>query len=205
MGFYQDRIVPWLTHLAMRQAQLVPYRTRVASGATGRVLELGIGPGLNLAFYGANVTEVIGLDPSPKLLEIARDAGRKRAAPLELIEGSAEAIPLENSSVDTVVTTWTMCSIPDVSRALSEARRILRPGGQLLFVEHGRAPEASVQWWQDRLTPPWKVVTGGCHLNRAIADLIGGSGFAVQDLDVGYMPGPRPMTFMYEGRAVPRQ
>ncbi|OAF17826.1 class I SAM-dependent methyltransferase [Bradyrhizobium neotropicale] len=204
MSFYQDRILPWLTQLAMRQPYLVPYRTRVASAATGRVLELGIGPGLNLGFYGPGVTQIIGIDPSPRLLEIARDAGRQHASRLELIEGSAEAIPLENASVDTVVTTWTMCSIPDVSRALSEARRILKPGGQLLFVEHGRAPEASVQWWQDRLTPPWKVIAGGCHLNRAIADLIRGNGFAVEDLDVGYMPGPKPMTFMYEGRALPR-
>jgi len=204
MGFYQDRIVPWLTHLAMRQAQLVPYRTRVASGATGRVLEIGIGPGLNLAFYGPDVTEVIGLDPSPKLLEIARDASRKSMAPLELIEGSAEAIPLENSSVDTVVTTWTMCSIPDVSRALLEARRVLRPGGKFLFVEHGRAPEPRVQWWQDRLTPPWKRLSCGCHLNRAIADLIGSNGFAVEDLHLGYAPGPKPMAFMYEGQAAPR-
>ncbi|OAE97362.1 phospholipid methyltransferase [Bradyrhizobium centrolobii] len=204
MSFYQDRILPWLTHLAMRQAQLVPYRTRVASRATGRVLELGIGPGLNLGFYGPSVTQIIGIDPSPKLLEIARDAGRQHASRLELIQGSAEAIPLENSSVDTVVTTWTMCSIPDVSRALLEARRILKPGGQLLFVEHGRAPEPSVQWWQDRLTPPWKSFTGGCHLNRAIADLIRSNGFAVQDLNVGYMAGPKPMAFIYEGRALPR-
>ncbi|MEK9281477.1 class I SAM-dependent methyltransferase [Bradyrhizobium sp. ISRA442] len=203
MSFYQDRMLPWLTHLAMRQAQLVPYRTRVASAATGRVLELGIGPGLNLGFYGPSVTQIIGIDPSSKLLEIARDAGRRHASHLELIEGSAEAIPLENASVDTVVTTWTMCSIPDVSRALSEARRILKPDGQLLFVEHGRAPEARVQWWQDHLTPPWKVIAGGCHLNRAIADLIRGNGFAVHDLHVGYMRGPKPMTFMYEGRALP--
>ncbi|RXG89711.1 class I SAM-dependent methyltransferase [Bradyrhizobium zhanjiangense] len=204
MSFYQDRILPWLTQLAMRQAQLVPYRTRVASAATGRVLELGIGPGLNLGFYGPSVTQIIGIDPSPKLLEVARNAGRQHVSRLDLIEGSAEAIPLESSSVDTVVTTWTMCSIPNVNRALSEARRILKPGGQLLFVEHGRAPEPSVQWWQDRLTPPWKVIAGGCHLNRAIADLIRTNGFAVQDLNVGYMRGPKPMTFMYEGRALPR-
>ncbi|RZN08031.1 SAM-dependent methyltransferase [Bradyrhizobium genosp. SA-3] len=204
MSFYQDRILPWLTQLAMRQAQLVPYRTRVASAATGRVLELAIGPGLNLGFYGPSVTQIIGIDPSPKLLEVARNAGRQHASRLDLIEGSAEAIPLESSSADTVVTTWTMCSIPNVNRALSEARRILKPGGQLLFVEHGRAPEPSVQWWQDRLTPPWKVIAGGCHLNRAIADLIRTNGFAVQDLNVGYMRGPKPMTFMYEGRALPR-
>ncbi|WP_354221324.1 class I SAM-dependent methyltransferase [Bradyrhizobium sp. F1.4.3] len=204
MGFYQDRILPWLTHLAMRQAQLVPYRTRVASGATGRVLEMGIGPGLNLPFYGSGVEQIIGLDPSPRLLDIARDAGRTSMAPLELIEGTAEAIPLETASIDTVVTTWTMCSIPDIDRALSEARRVLKPGGKLLFVEHGRAPEPSMQWWQDHLTPPWKRLAGGCHLNRPIAELIGNNGFAVEDLQLGYMPGPKPMAFIYEGQAAPR-
>jgi ubiquinone/menaquinone biosynthesis C-methylase UbiE len=204
MNFYEDKILPWLTNIAMRQAQLIPYRTRVASGATGRVLELGIGPGLNLPFYGPSVKEVIGLDPSPKLLEIARDAGRRTTVPLELIEGSAEAIPLETRSIDTVVTTWTMCSIPDAGRALSEARRVLKPGGKLLFVEHGRAPEPRIQWWQDLMTPPWKRLAGGCHLNRPIAELIGNNGFAVEDLQVGYMPGLKPMAFIYEGQAAPR-
>jgi ubiquinone/menaquinone biosynthesis C-methylase UbiE len=204
MSLYQDTILPWLTHLAMRQAQLVPYRTRVASGATGQVLEMGIGPGLNLPFYGPHVERIIGLDPSPKLLEIARDAGRRSEVPLELIEGTAEAIPLETGSIDTVLTTWTMCGIPDVNSALSEARRVLKPGGKLLFVEHGRAPEPRVQWWQDHLTPPWKCLAGGCHLNRAIADLIRNNGFAVEELHLGYVKGPKPMTFMYEGQAVSR-
>ncbi|MDE2379243.1 class I SAM-dependent methyltransferase [Bradyrhizobium sp.] len=204
MSFYRDTIVPWLTHLAMRQAQLVPYRSRVASGATGRVLEMGIGPGLNLPFYPPAVTAVIGLDPSASLLQIARDASRSSAVPVELIEGTAEAIPLERASVDTVVTTWTMCSIPNLGQALSEARRILKPGGKLLFVEHGRAPEPRVQWWQDHLTPPWKCISGGCHLNRAIAELIRESGFSIEDLHQGYIQGPKPMTFLYEGTAVPR-
>jgi ubiquinone/menaquinone biosynthesis C-methylase UbiE len=204
MSFYQNTVLPWLTHLAMRQEQLVPFRSRVASGATGRVLEMGIGPGLNLPFYGPAVTEIIGLDPSPQLLGIARDASRKSAVPVELVEGTAEAMPLETASVDTVLTTWSMCSIPDVGRALSEARRVLKPGGKLLFVEHGRAPEPRVQWWQDRLTPPWQWLAGGCHLNRAIADLIRGNGFAIEELHQGYIQGPRPMTFMYEGMAAPR-
>src|SRR5262249_18176438 len=132
----------------------------------------------------------------------AAEAGA--AVSLELIEGSAEAIPLENGSVDTVVTTWTMCSIPNVDRALSEARRVLRPGGKLLFVEHGLAPEQRVQWWQDHLTPAWARLSGGCHLNRAIADIVRESGFDLNNLQVGYMPGLRPMTFTYEGQATPR-
>ena len=204
MSFCRNHFLPWLINLSMSQRQFVPYRTRVVSGATGRVLEIGIGSGLNLPFYGPSVKQVIGLDPSAKLLEMARAAEAGGAVSLELIEGSAEAIPLENGSVDTVVTTWTMCSIPNVDRALSEARRVLRPGGKLLFVEHGLAPEPRVQWWQDHLTPAWARLSGGCHLNRAIADIVRKSGFNLNNLQVGYMPGLRPMTFTYEGQATPR-
>ena len=151
MGFYRDQIIPWLIHLSMRQPRLSPYRSRVVSAASGRVLEIGIGSGLNLPFYGNKVSELIGLDPSAKLLDMIRGAGGRRSAPLELIKGTAEAIPLDGRSVDTVVTTWTMCTIPEVRRALQEMCRVLRPGGCLMFVEHGRAPEPRVRWWQDRL------------------------------------------------------
>jgi ubiquinone/menaquinone biosynthesis C-methylase UbiE len=201
MGFYLDRIVPSLIHLAMRNRNLAPYRRRVVSEATGRVLEIGVGSGLNLPFYGEGVSLVVGLDPSPKLLAMARETARRSAMPLELIEGSAEAIPIEDRSIDTVVTTWTLCSVPEAARALQEMRRVLRPGGRLLFVEHGRAPEPSVHWWQDRLTPMWKHLSGGCHLNRAIGQLIENAGFRIEHLDNGYMRGPKPMTFMYEGSA----
>ena len=132
---------------------------------------------------------------------MARGAGRKAGGAIELVEGSAEAVPLEDRSVDTVVTTWTLCSIPDPRRALAEMRRVLRPGGRFLFVEHGLAPDPKVRWWQDRITPAWKRVGGGCHLNRAIAQLIEEAGFQFERLDTGYMRGPKPMTFMYEGRA----
>jgi ubiquinone/menaquinone biosynthesis C-methylase UbiE len=204
MGFYQERILPWLVHLSMRQRRLAPYRSRVVSNATGRVLELGIGSGLNLPFYGNMVAEIIGLEPSAKLLAMANEAARKSQIPLRLVEGTAEAIPMENQSVDAVVTTWTMCSIPEIQSALQEMRRVLRPGGRLLFVEHGRAPEPGVRWWQDHLTPAWKHLSGGCHLNRAIEELIENAGFRIEWLDKGYMQGPRPMTFMYEGSARPR-
>jgi ubiquinone/menaquinone biosynthesis C-methylase UbiE len=137
----------------MRQRRLAPYRDRVVSNATGRVLEVGIGSGLNLPFYGNAVAEIIGLEPSPKLVEMANNAARQTPIPLRLIEGTAEAIPIEDHSVDAVMTTWTMCSIPEIQSALKEMRRVLRPGGRLFFVEHGRAPEPGVRWWQDRLTP----------------------------------------------------
>ena len=203
MGFYQDRMLPRLIDLAMRQSRLVPYRSRVVRAATGRVLEIGIGSGLNLPFYGKAITQVLGLDPSPKLLDMARNAATRTSIPLDLVQGSAKDIPIEDRSIDTVVTTWTLCSIPEARHALAEMRRVLKPSGQLLFVEHGRAPERRVQWWQDHLTPAWKHLSGGCHLNRPISDLLQNAGFRIERLDMGYMSRPKLMTFMYEGSARP--
>jgi ubiquinone/menaquinone biosynthesis C-methylase UbiE len=203
MGFYQNQILPRLIHLAMGQEDLKAYRGRVVARAAGRVLEIGIGSGLNMPFYGNSVKEVIGLDPSAQLLAMAQRAVRPRI-PIEFIEGSAEVIPLEDQSVDAVLTTWTLCSIPDAARGLREMRRVLKVGGVLLFAEHGRAPEAGVRWWQDRLTPVWKRLGGGCHLNRPIGDLIASAGFRLERLENSYIRGPRPLTYMYEGSARPR-
>ena len=203
MSFYQDKILPWLIDQAMRQRPLAAYRNRVVSAARGRVLEIGIGSGRNLPFYGAGIDRIIGLDPSPRLLQMTRDAAKDRSLRLELVEGSAEALPIDDHSIDTVVTTWTLCSIPEARRALEEMRRVLKPGGQLLFVEHGRAPEPRVRWWQDHLTPAWRHLGGGCHLNRAIGEMIPSAGFRIDRLETGYMRGPKPMAFMYEGSAQP--
>jgi len=203
MSIYERRLLPCLIHLSMRQRQLAAYRERVLADAEGRVLEVGIGSGLNLPFYRHTVERVFGIDPSGSLLGRAFRAGKASAVPVELIEGSAEAVPLEDRTVDTVVTTWTLCSIPDAGRALAEMRRVLRPGGRLLFVEHGRAPDAGVQSWQDRLTPLWMRCAGGCHLNRAIGELVEAGGFRIERLETGYANGPKPMTFMYEGSARP--
>ncbi len=204
MGFYHERILPHLINLAMRQQSLTAYRERIVPAAEGCVLEIGIGSGLNLPFYSPKVQRVVGLDPSQKLLVMARAAPRPEFLPIECIEGSAEQIPVESESFDTVVTTWTLCSIPEAGRALREMRRVLKRGGNLLFVEHGRAADAKVQWWQDHLTPLWKRIGGGCHLNRAIEPLIASAGFQFERLKTGYMRGPKPMTYMYEGRARPR-
>jgi len=201
MGFYQDRVVPHLVNWSMRNRQLAPYRERVLTQAAGRVLEIGVGSGVNLPRYTDRANEVLGLDPHPKLLAMA--AGKKYRVPTKLIEGSAESIPLDDSSVDTVVTTWTLCTVPDVAKALAEMKRVLRPDGQLLFVEHGLAPDQAVRNWQNRLNPVWKKIAGGCHLNRPIADLLKAADFRVSRLDTSYMRGPKPMTFMYEGVARP--
>src|SRR5947207_73253 len=159
MGFYEDRIVPHLLNLAMRNAEHDPYRRRVLSQAQGRVLEIGIGSGLNLPFYTDRATEILGLEPRPRLLAMAARKSSLKCA--KLVGGSAESIPMDNASVDTVVTTWTLCSIPNPRTALEEMRRVLKPGGQLLFVEHGLAQEDKVRRWQKRLNPIWKRFAGG--------------------------------------------
>jgi SAM-dependent methyltransferase len=203
MGIYGEIILPRLCDLAMRNKQFVPFRQRVIGAAEGRVLEIGVGSGLNLPFYRPPVQEVLALEPAARLVTMARSASRRANIPVVFLEASAEAIPLDDHCVDTVVTTWTMCSIPRAAMALEEMRRVLRPAGKLLFVEHGLAPEAGVRRWQDRLTPAWRCLSGGCHLNRPIRSMIEDAGFRIDRIETGYMPGPRPMTFMYEGSARP--
>jgi ubiquinone/menaquinone biosynthesis C-methylase UbiE len=200
MGFYERLVLPRLIHLAMQRDVLQPYRYRVVAGASGRVLEIGAGSGLNLSLYAGDVESVLALDSSPQLLAMARRQ-RRTGAEIDLIEASAARLPLCDASIDTAVTTWTLCSIADVNTALREVRRVLKPSGALRFVEHGRAPDPSVQRWQDWLTPAWKRLAGGCHLNRPIRGLLEEAGFTVERLDTGYMEGPRPMTFTYEGVA----
>ena len=132
---------------------------------------------------------------------MARKLPDASAMPVTFIESSAEAIPIDDYSVDTIVTTWTLCTIPQAIVAIAEMRRVLRSSGRLLFVEHGLAPDKGVRWWQDCLTPAWRSVSGGCHLNRPIATMIEEGGFLMDRLETGYMPGPKPLAFMYEGIA----
>jgi SAM-dependent methyltransferase len=202
MSLYARRVLPWLIDRAMRAKAVTEERARIVPLAAGVVLEVGVGSGLNLPFYGADVRRLHALDPSPALLDMARRRGRTVQVPIEWVEGSAEAIPLADGVADTVVTTWTLCSIPDPARALREMRRVLAPGGRLLFIEHGRAPGA-VGTWQTRLTPLWRRVSGGCHLDRQIDVLIAAGGFAVDTLSVGYGVGPRPFAYLYRGIARP--
>ena len=160
----------------MRNKRLVPLRERQVAEAFGQVLEIGIGSGLNLPFYRRDVEAVIGIDPSLELLTMARKHTAWLHFPVKLLHGPAEALPLEDHSIDSVVITWTLCSVAEPGRVLAEARRVLRPGGALIFVEHGQAPEARVRRWQDRLTPLWQRLVGGCHLNRPVDRLIAQGG-----------------------------
>jgi ubiquinone/menaquinone biosynthesis C-methylase UbiE len=202
LGIYQRLIVPRLINAAMRNKRLVPLRERQVALARGRVLEIGIGSGLNLPFYRRDIEAVIGIDPSLELLTMAREHTAWLHFPVKLLHGPAEALPLEDRSVDSVVITWTLCSVAAPEQVLAEARRVLQPGGALIFVEHGQAPEAGVRRWQDRLTPLWQKLAGGCHLNRPIEGLIAQAGFQIADLETGYLvKGPRPFTFHYRGIA----
>ncbi|MEJ2376758.1 MAG: class I SAM-dependent methyltransferase [Pseudolabrys sp.] len=204
MAFYRHVLLPKLCDLAMRNKRFRPYRERVIGAAEGRVLEIGVGSGLNLKLYKPAAREIIALEPDPALLRMTAAKAGEAARPVRCLEASAEQIPLEDRSTDTVVTTWTLCSIPDGMRALQDMRRVLKPGGKLLFVEHGLAPEQSVRKWQNRLTPLWSRFSGGCHLNRPITDMIEQAGFGIEQVERGYMPGPRILTFISEGSARPR-
>ncbi len=204
MKFYEERVLPLLISRTMRYGRLRPYRERTLARARGRVLEIGVGSGLNLPLYGTAVSEIVGLEPAAPLMRMAQKVADRATARVTFLNASAEALPLDTASIDTIVTTWTLCSIRDIDGALREARRVLRQDGQLLFVEHGLAPEANVRTWQNRLTPFWERIAGGCHLNRPIVHLLEGAGFAVPWLVAGYMRGPKLISFMYEGTARPR-
>jgi ubiquinone/menaquinone biosynthesis C-methylase UbiE len=201
MGFYDRVILPRLCDLAMRDKNLEPYRRRVINAAEGRVLEIGVGSGLNLKLYQPGVSEVLALEPDSKLIAMARNNAKDASRPITFLEASAEQLPLDDNSVDTVVTTWTLCTIPDGIHALQEARRVLKPSGKLLFAEHGLSPEQNVQKWQNRINPLWKPLAGGCHLNLPIKNMIETAGFAIDHIKNSYAPGPKCMGYMYEGSA----
>lgn len=201
MGFYSGWLFPRLLDLVMQQQQMIPFRRRIGNAATGRVLDVGIGSGLNLPFYGGQIESVLGVDPSSELLHFAEERAHNVSTPVELLRASGEALPIEDRSIDTAVVTFTLCTVDNATTTLAEIRRVLKPGGRLLFAEHGRAPERGVARWQDRLTPIWRRIAGGCHLNRKPDDLIRSAGFRIEALDAGYLKAPRPMGFVYAGSA----
>lgn len=200
---YDRFVLPHLVHGGMASDRLRPWRAATVRAARGRVLEIGIGSGLNFPFYGREVREVVGVDPSPGLLERAARAGSWMPFKIRLLRQSAEHLPFPDGHFDTVVATWTLCSIPDPLAALGEARRVLRPEGRFLFIEHGAAPEPGIHRWQRRLTPLWRTIAGGCHLDRRPDRLLETAGLALERLDTDYLlDGPRLVTFHYRGSAV---
>ena len=205
MGLYNKYILPNVVHFACGLKPTMRQREKVIPQARGHILEIGIGSGLNLPFYNKQkVSKIWGLDPADEMIQMARRAASSVPFEVEFIGLPGDEIPLDNGSVDTVVVTYTLCTIPEAIPALYQMRRVLRPGGVLIFCEHGAAPDVNVRQWQDRLNPVWKRLGGGCNLNRQIPALIEEGGFRINKMDSMYIPGWRPASFNYWGTAVPR-
>jgi ubiquinone/menaquinone biosynthesis C-methylase UbiE len=199
---YAKYILPRIIDLVMKNKDMARLRADWVPHAHGDVLEIGIGSGLNLPFYSSEVRRLYGVEPSVELQRLARVRAASATTKVEFLSQSAEeALPLSDQSIDTVVITWTLCSIADPPSALRQMKRVLKPSGLLIFVEHGRAPDPKVSTWQDRITPVWKRIGGGCHLNRNIDVLLKDAGFKIEELETNYLPGPRPMTYTYRGFA----
>jgi ubiquinone/menaquinone biosynthesis C-methylase UbiE len=203
MNFYERYILPPLVHCACSNSALARHRAALVPDARGHVLEIGIGSALNLEYYDtARVGSLVGIDPSQRLLAMARCRSANTAFPVHLVPAIAERLPLPAASIDTIVITFSLCSIPDVGAALSEMRRVLKPGGRLLFCEHGLAPDARVQRWQRRLDPLWGKLAGGCHLTRNIPRLLAEANFHCAGLESGYLrAAPRFAGYIYRGSA----
>ena len=204
MGVYAKYVFAPVLDWCMRQPPVLEHRQKVVPLARGRVLEIGIGSGLNLPYYDARrVEKVWGLEPLAELRAVASKRAADAGVSVEILDAAGEAIPIDDRFFDTVLTTWTMCSIADVPRALGEMRRVLKPDGRLVFAEHGLSFEAGVARWQNRLNPLWRVISGGCNMNRRIAPLVRDAGFRFDTLETAYLEGPRVLTYTYWGTAVP--
>lgn len=203
MGFYDRHILPRLLSAAMSTKPVSYQRRKVVPRAAGRVLEIGFGAGHNLPFYDASkVNHLWALEPAKEMRERAAERVAAWPIPLEFLDLPGEQIPLDDDSADTVLVTYTLCSIPDVAKALGEMRRVMKADGRLIFCEHGEAPDAGVRRWQARLTPIWKKIGGGCHLNRPIPELIRAARFRIEDIQKMYLPGtPHFAGFNYWGSA----
>ncbi|MGP9826440.1 class I SAM-dependent methyltransferase [Ectopseudomonas khazarica] len=202
MGFYDRHVLPQLIDFACGMGAVMKARSQIVPLARGRVLEIGIGSGLNLAFYDPQRVEVVvGVDPSADMQRLARERAARCPVAVEMIALELGQIQAADACFDDIICTFTLCTIPDAVAALREMRRVLKPEGRLLFCEHGLAPDLPVVRWQRRLTPVWKPLAGGCHLDRDIPALIQAGGFHIRQLDSGYLKGPRPMTHVYRGWA----
>jgi ubiquinone/menaquinone biosynthesis C-methylase UbiE len=202
-SWWDRHIVPRLIGCACAQPQIMKARSRIVPQAEGDVLELGCGGGINMAFYDPmRINSFSGIDPSPELLARSQEAAQAMGMEADIRGGVGEALPFASASFDTVLITFTLCSVDDQARVLSEMRRVLRPGGKALFLEHGSAPDLSVQKWQRRIEPVWKRIGGGCHLTRPIADAYEAAGFQIAKVDKNYMPKtPRAFGWIEWGEA----
>jgi ubiquinone/menaquinone biosynthesis C-methylase UbiE len=202
MGIYSRYVLPRLLDFAMRDKPIMRQRAKVVPLAHGRVLEIGVGSGLNLSFYDkSKVDKVLGLDPSPELNVMARKRAAEAGVDVDWLALSSERIPLPDSSVDSIVITYTMCTIPDIHTALLEMRRVMKTGARMHFSEHGIAPDESVRRWQDRLNPLWNRIAGGCNMNRNIPRMLEDAGLHIDEIETMYLPGPKPLTYNYWGSA----
>ena len=203
MNPYEDYVLPHLINCCCGMKDIGKQRAKVVPRATGRVLEVGMGPGLNLPYYDKEKVEwVWGLEPSKGMRRKAQENILESDIDVRWLDLPGENIPLEDESVDTVLLTYTLCTIPGWLEALAEMRRVLRPGGELIFCEHGNAPDDNVQRWQRRVNPIWKKIAGGCNLNRPIPECLKAGGFKIQDMDSTYLKGPKIATFNYWGSAI---
>jgi len=204
MAFYEDRVLPHLINFACSTKPTRKQREKVVHLAEGDVLEIGFGSGLNLPYYDSGkVRKIFGLEPSAGMRRKAQPNVDAAGLDVEFIDLPGEEIPLESHSVDTVLVTFTLCSIDDAATALEGMRRVLKPGGKLLFAEHGAAPDANVRRWQDRLNPTWKRFSGGCNMNRDIPRLIESGGFRITSDERMYIPGVKILSYNYWGAAKP--
>ena len=202
MGWYAERILPKIISKACSLKPNMKQREKIVPRATGDVLEVGFGSGLNLPYYDKEkVRKVFGLEPSEGMRELAREAIDESELDVELIDLPGEEIPLEDASVDSVLITYTLCTIEDTAAALQGMRRVLKPGGKLLFCEHGKAPDADVREWQNRVNPLWSRIAGGCNMNRDIPAIIEGAGFRITQDERMYIPGLRILCYNYWGSA----
>lgn len=202
MGIYSNVIFPRFLNSFMSSGQFKKQRSKLLASVSGDILEIGFGTGLNLEFYPDHVRKITAIDPNAGMGRIAQRNMAKSGIEVDSRILSGENLPIEDQSFDSVVCTWTLCSIPDAQAALREVRRVLRPGGRFFFVEHGLAPEPKVAKWQHRLTPIQKVIGDGCHLNRPIDTMITGEGFGLSDLETFYMPkAPKFAGYMFRGIA----
>jgi ubiquinone/menaquinone biosynthesis C-methylase UbiE len=202
MGFYDERVLPRMLNVFMDTKAVREQRQQCLKQVSGDVLEVGFGSGLNLPYYPAGVTKVVGVDPSHTAAKLARKRIAASPFAVEFVGLSAEKIPVADTSFDSIVTTFTLCTIPDVGHALREMHRALKPGGRLYFVEHGRSTDPAVERWQQRLNGLQQKMFGGCHLDRRISQLIADAGFEIEQVENGYLKGaPKFGGYLYRGVA----